>query len=171
MIEFKMLAMKVETNNMYAIFLLKKNVWADIIKTILGYPPVAAPEILKEWKVAITSVRQGYESTESQNDYKTSTETMFRGQGMPMDIGKMWDNFGEQRRPKYFNCNIYGHMAREYKKLKKSRKTRKYYKCNKVRHLARDCKSKQKMIIRKNQEKVDKSDKEDKEKDFVKGLE
>ena len=62
-------------------------------------------------------------------------------------------------------------MAREYKKLKKSRKTRKYYKCNKVRHLARDCKSKQKMIIRKNQEKVDKSDKEDKEKDFVKGLE
>ena len=62
-------------------------------------------------------------------------------------------------------------MAREYKKLKKSRETRKYYKCNKVRHLARDCKSKQKMIIRKNQEKVDKSDKEDKEKDFVKGLE
>ena len=27
---------------------------------ILGYPSIAAPEILKKWKVAITSVRQGY---------------------------------------------------------------------------------------------------------------
>jgi len=30
---------------------------------ILGYPPIAAPETLKEWKVAIISVGQGYEST------------------------------------------------------------------------------------------------------------
>ena len=39
MIEFKMLAMKAETDDMHAIFLLKKNIWADIIKTILGYLP------------------------------------------------------------------------------------------------------------------------------------
>ena len=31
MIEFNVLAMKVETNKMHTIFLLKKNVWADII--------------------------------------------------------------------------------------------------------------------------------------------
>ena len=64
MIEFKLLAIKADTDDLHAIFLLKKNVQIDIIKTILGYPPIAAPETLKEWKVAITSVGQGYESTE-----------------------------------------------------------------------------------------------------------
>jgi len=29
---------------------------------ILGYLPIVAPETLKEWKVAITLVGQGYES-------------------------------------------------------------------------------------------------------------
>ncbi len=32
MIKFKILAMKTETNNLYVIFLLKKNVYLDIIK-------------------------------------------------------------------------------------------------------------------------------------------
>jgi len=48
MIEFKVLAMKAETDDLHAIFLLKKNVQADIIKTILGYPPMAAPDTLKK---------------------------------------------------------------------------------------------------------------------------
>jgi len=65
MIEFEALAMKAETDDLHVIFLLKKNIQADIIKTILGYPLIAAPDTLKEWKVAITAVRQGYESMES----------------------------------------------------------------------------------------------------------
>ena len=64
MIDFEALAMKANTNELYMIFLLKKNIQPDIIKTILGYPPIAAPETLKEWKVAITSVEKGYKSTE-----------------------------------------------------------------------------------------------------------
>jgi len=60
MIKFDILAMKAGTDDMHAIFLLKKNVQADIIKTILGYPPMAALDTLKEWKVVITSVGQGY---------------------------------------------------------------------------------------------------------------
>ena len=64
MIEFKALAIKTDTDELHAIFLLKKNVRYDIIKTILGYPPIAMPETLKEWKVAITSIGQEYESTE-----------------------------------------------------------------------------------------------------------
>ena len=56
-IKFKALAMKADTDELHAIFLLKKNAWHDIIKMILGYPPIAMPEILKEWKVAITSVK------------------------------------------------------------------------------------------------------------------
>ena len=80
MIEFDTLAMKVDTDELYTIFLLKKNVWQDIIKTILGYPPIAMPESLKEWKVAITSVGQGYEFTERCHNYKTNTRVMYGGQ-------------------------------------------------------------------------------------------
>ena len=36
MIEFKALAIKADTDELYTIFLFKKNVQADIIKTILG---------------------------------------------------------------------------------------------------------------------------------------
>jgi len=48
MIEFEILAMKAKTDDMHVIFLLKKNVKSDTIKTILEYLPIAAPEILKE---------------------------------------------------------------------------------------------------------------------------
>ena len=48
MIKFEALVMKADTDNLYMIFLLKKNIQANIIKTILGYPPIAAPEILKK---------------------------------------------------------------------------------------------------------------------------
>ena len=48
MIKFDALAMKADTDKLYTIFLLKKNVWQDIIKTILGYLPIAIPESLKE---------------------------------------------------------------------------------------------------------------------------
>ena len=36
-----------------------------------------APELLKKWKVAITSVGQGYESIEGCQDYKTGIETTY----------------------------------------------------------------------------------------------
>ena len=63
-IEFKALATKVDTDELYAIFLLKKNIRQDIIKIILGYLPIAMPKTLKEWKVAIISVGQEYKFTE-----------------------------------------------------------------------------------------------------------
>ena len=47
-IEFKALATKADTDELYAIFLLKKNTQQDIVKTILGYPPMVMPETLKE---------------------------------------------------------------------------------------------------------------------------
>jgi len=108
-IEFKALTMKADIDELHAIFLLKKNVRHDIIKTILGYPPIAMSKTLKEWKGVITSVGQGYKSTEKRHDYKTSTRTTYGGQGQPMDIGKSNNN----RKPKCFNCNKYGHMAKE----------------------------------------------------------
>ena len=63
-IEFEALAMKADIDELHAIFLLKKNMRQNIIKTILGYSPIAALETLKEWKVAITSVGQEYKSIE-----------------------------------------------------------------------------------------------------------
>ena len=64
MIEFKALAMKADTDKLHVIFLLKKNIQADIIKMILEYLPIVAPETLKEWKIAIILVGQEYESIE-----------------------------------------------------------------------------------------------------------
>ena len=118
MIKFDVLAMKADTDEPYAIFLLKKNVQHDIIKIILGYLSIAMPETLKEWKVAIISVGQGYESTEEYHDYKTSTGTTYGGQGQPMNIRKFNKNF-KDRKPKCFNCNKYGHMAKECRMKKK----------------------------------------------------
>ena len=118
MIEFEALAMKADIDELHAIFLLKKNVRHDIIKTILGYPPIAMAKTLKEWKVAITSVGQGYEYTEGRQDYKTATGTTYRGRGQPMDIGKSNNNFKDGK-PKCFNCNKYGHMVKEYRAEKR----------------------------------------------------
>ena len=48
MIEFKALVIKADTDELHTIFLLKKDVWQDIIKMILGYLPIVIPESLKE---------------------------------------------------------------------------------------------------------------------------
>ena len=117
-IEFEALAIKANIDELHAIFLLKKNAQQDIVKTILGYPPMAMPETLKEWKVAITSVGQEYESTEGCHDYKMSTETTYGGRGQLMDIWRSNDNFKDGK-PKCFNCNKYRHITRDYRRKKK----------------------------------------------------
>ena len=48
MIEFETLAIKIDTNDLHAIFLLKKNVRHNIIKIILRYLLIAIPDTLKE---------------------------------------------------------------------------------------------------------------------------
>ena len=169
-IEFETLAMKADTDELHAIFLLKKNVRHNIIKIILGYPPIAMPKTLKEWKVAITSVGQGYESTEGRHDYKMETGTTYGGRGQPMDIGKSNDNYKDGK-PKCFNCNKYGHMAKECQAEKKERKTRTCFKCEKKGHIAKNCKGKQAMKKHKIQKKEsDEEDKNDKEQGFGEDL-
>jgi len=87
-----------------------------------------------------------------------------------MDIGKSQDNFNKDGKPKCFNCNIYGHLAKECGRPKKNKEMRKCYKYNKVGHLAKDCRSEQKMKVRRNQEDSDKED-NNKKKNFVKDSE
>ena len=103
-IEFEALVIKADTNELHTIFLLKKNVQANIIKIILGYLLIAAPESLKEWKVTITLVRQGYESTKEHYNYWTGTGTTYGGREMSMNIGKIKENFNKDGKPKCFNC-------------------------------------------------------------------
>ena len=141
MIKFKTLTMKADKDELHTIFLLKKNVWQDIIKTILEYPLIMAPESLKKWKVAIISVRQEYESIEERHNYKTKIGTTYRGREQPMDIRKSNNNF-KDRKPKCFNCNKYSYMAKEYWNKKKEKETKKCFKCNKERYIAKDYKGK-----------------------------
>ena len=89
---------------------------------ILGYPPMAIPETLKEWKVAITSVGQGYKLIERWYNYKMSTGTTYGGREQPMDIGKSNKNF-KDRKSKCFNCNKYGHIAKDCRSEKKEQET------------------------------------------------
>jgi len=67
-----------------------------------------------------------------------------------MDIGKSQDNFDKDGKPKYFNYNIYGHLAKECRRSKKDKKIRRCYKYDKVGYLAKDYRSEQKMKIRRN---------------------
>ena len=48
MIKFEVLAIKNKTDDMYVIFLLKKNIRSNIIKTILEYLPIAVLKLLFE---------------------------------------------------------------------------------------------------------------------------
>ena len=118
----------------------------------------------KEQKVVIILVGQEYKFTEGQYDYKTGTGTIYREQELPMDIGKSKENFKDGK-SRYFNCNIYGYIAKDCIRLKKERDNRKCYKCEQVGHIAKDCRIKQKM---KNQSVQDDTEieEEDKEKDF-----
>lgn len=100
MIKFEVLAIKAETDDMHMIFLLKKNIRSNIIKTILGYLPIAAPETLKKQKVMIILVEQEYESTESRHNYRTGTGVICGGREVLIDIRKSKDNFNKDRKPR-----------------------------------------------------------------------
>ena len=78
-----------------------------------------------------------------------------------MDIGKSNNNFKDGK-PKCFNCNKYGHMAKECQAEKKEQDTWTCFKCDKKGHIAKNCKEKQTMRKRKVQEELDKEDKKEK---------
>ncbi len=61
-----------------------------------------------------------------------------------MEIGKLNKNF-KDRKPKYFNCKIYRHMARDCKKPKKKKDTQNCYECERTGYIARDYRTKQKI--------------------------
>jgi len=86
-----------------------------------------------------------------------------------MDVGRSNDNFKDGKL-KCFNCNKYGHMAKECQVKKKEQEIRKCFKCDKEEHITKNCKEKQMMKNRKVQERSDDED-DKKEQGFGKDLE
>jgi len=113
--------MKVETNDIYIIFLLKNNIRSDIMKMILEYLLIAIPTSPKKLKIEITLVKQGYEFTEGKQDYRTRSEITYRKRGLSIDIRKAKDNYNKDGKSRYFDCNVYRHMANNYRKPKRQR--------------------------------------------------
>ena len=87
--------------------------------------------------MAIILVGQDYKSTEEWQEYKTGLGTIYRGWRILMDIRKSKENF-KDKKPRCFNCNIYRHMAKDYKRPKREKNTRKCYKYGHKRHIAKD---------------------------------
>ena len=87
-----------------------------------------------------------------------------------MDIGKSNDNFKDGK-PKCFNCNKYGHMAKECWAKKKEQEKQTCFKYDKKGHIVKDCKGKQMIKKRKIQEESDDKDNKKEEQSFGKDLE
>ena len=84
-----------------------------------------------------------------------------------MDIEKSNNNF-KDRKPKFFNCNKYRHIAKEYQSKKKEQETRKCFKYDEKEHIVKNCKGRQLMEKCKVQEESDNED--DKENDKKQGF-
>ena len=69
-------------------------------------------------------------------DHRKSLRTKHR---IFIDIRKAKNNFDKNRKSKYFDCNIYKHITKDYRKPKKKKNIRKCYKCEKIRYITRDC--------------------------------
>jgi hypothetical protein len=87
-IKFGVLRETSKIDKTHAIFLSKRHVKSDIIKIIMGYPPVTIPSDLNNWITAIQSVRKGQESTQTRRDLLTPTRVTYGGSGQPMEIGR-----------------------------------------------------------------------------------
>jgi hypothetical protein len=165
----------------HAIFLLKRHVKSDIIKIIMGYPPVAIPSDLSEWILAIQSVRKGQEATQICHDLLTPTGVTYRGSGQPMETGRKKLVWSKDGTPQCYRCNQYGHIGKECP-TKPKKGNNNCFTCGKFGHKAADCRSKGKTQFKIKVRSVNdeettkqfdelKKQIEEIKKDFLKGLE
>jgi hypothetical protein len=141
-IKFGVLKDTAKTDEQHAIFLLKQHVKHDIIKVILGYPPITIPSELNEWIEAIQSVGKGQESTQTRYDILTPTGVGYGGKGQPMEIGQAKFEWSKDGTPKCYKCDQFGHIGRECSKKFQGVKC---HGCGKFGHIVKDCRSKGRM--------------------------
>jgi hypothetical protein len=167
LVMFDSLKTRAGIDDKHAIFLLKKNVRREIVRTIMGYPPSMIPSDYDAWKEAILSVGKGYDAPEMNRDRRTASGIVYGGKGQPMDIGRSKPAFDKEGKPKCFNCNLYGHMAKDCRKPKKKPTC---YNCDKEGHIAKDCRA-PKMKNREMKEEGDKMEVDEEPKGFQEGSE
>ena len=160
------LASKAQIDNQHVIFLLKKNINREIIRAIIAYPLTQPPKSLKQWKVAITAVEQGYEWTNIYYDYRTGSGITYGGMGKPMEIEQQQNN-RQGCKAKCYNCNRFGHMAKDCQQPKKEKKLQQCFKCGKEGHIAIGYRSPQQMKTRSSQKE---EEEKEEQKSFVEGL-
>jgi hypothetical protein len=141
-IKFGVLKKTAKIDDQHTIFLLKRHVKHDIIKVILGYPPIAIPSVLDEWIEAIQSVGKGQESTQTCHNILTPTGVIYGGKGQPMEIGRTKFEWNKDGTPKCYKCDQFGHIGRECPKKFQGVKC---HGCGKFGHIVKDCCSKGKM--------------------------
>jgi hypothetical protein len=112
-IRFGVLRETSKIDEAHAIFLLKQHVKSDIIKIIMGYPPVAIPSDLEEWVTAMQSVGKGQEATQTRHDLLTPTGVTYRGNRQPMEIGRKKLVWSKNGTPQCYKCDQYGHIGKE----------------------------------------------------------
>jgi hypothetical protein len=180
-IKFGVLRDTAKIDETHAIFLLKRHVKHDIIKVIMGYPPVAIPTDLKEWISAIQSVGKGQESTQIRQDLLTPTGVTYGGTGQPMELGRKKLVWSKDGTPQCYRCDQYGHIGKECP-TKPKKGNGNCYACGKFGHKAADCRSKGKTQFKikvrsmnddETSKQIDELKKQIEEikKDFPKGLE
>ena len=94
--------------------------------------------------MAITSVGQGYKFIKEWHDYKTKTGTIYGEWELPINIENSKENFKDGNL-RYFNYNLYRHMAKDCWRPKKEKDNKKYYKYKQAGHIAKNCKTGQKI--------------------------
>jgi len=117
--------------------------------------------------VAITAVGQGYEWTNIHYDYRTGSGITYGGIDKPMEIGQQQNN-GQGCKPKCYNYNKFGHMAKDCQQPKKEKKPQGCFKYGKEEHIAIGCRAPQQIKTRNLQQ--ENSDNRE-QKGFVKGSE
>jgi len=68
-------------------------------------------------KKTIILVEQRYKSIKEKHDYRTRSEITYGGRELLMDIGKAKYNYDKDRKSRYFNYNVYEHIANNCRKL------------------------------------------------------
>ena len=87
--------------------------------------------------------------------------------GKPMEIGQQQNN-EQGHKPKCYNCNKFGHMAKDCQQPKKEKKPQECFKCGKEGYIAIGCRAPQQIKTRSSQQ--GDSDNEE-QKSFIKGSE
>ena len=133
MIEFKVLAIKTETDDIYiCYFLIEEEYQKQYYQNYIEIP-------------TYSSTKDTQEVESSNYIIQTGIGTTCGGRGASMDIGKFKDNYNKNRKPKSFNSNVYRHIAKDYQKPKKEKETRKWYRYNKIGYLVKDCRLEKRM--------------------------